>query len=240
MSRSKSHYLEAMGIQRWALRPEWRAAAQRLDRGPAQPSSPAPAAAPAAGSVPDAALDWEALELRVAACVRCELHTTRARTVFGSGSRQAGWMIIGEGPGAEEDRQGVPFVGRAGKLLDNMLRAIGLQREAVYITNVVKCRPPGNRDPRPEEIAACRPYLERQIELLEPRILLAVGRIAAQTLLDTQAPLGRLRGKLHDYGPRHIPLVVTYHPAYLLRSPAQKARAWDDLRLAREAMETRQ
>jgi DNA polymerase len=143
-------------------------------------------------------------------------------------------MVIGEAPGAEEDRKGEPFVGRAGQLLDAMLRAIGLDRGTnVYIANVLKSRPPGNRDPKPEEVAACLPYLMRQIALLQPRLMLAVGRIAAQNLLSTDMPLGRLRGKVHHFGELNTPLIVTYHPAYLLRTPADKRKAWEDLKFAR-------
>ena len=144
--------------------------------------------------------------------------------------------MIGEGPGADEDQQGEPFVGRAGKLLNPMLLAIGLKREQAYITNIVRCRPPENREPTPEEAAQCRPFLNRQIALIRPRIILAVGRIAAQNLLATDTPIGKLRGQVHRFGPARIPLVVTYHPAYLLRSPREKRRAWDDLRLARRAL----
>jgi DNA polymerase len=158
------------------------------------------------------------------------LHESRTQTVFGVGNQNADWLIIGEAPGAEEDRRGEPFVGRAGKLLDEMLRAAGQSREQVFIANVLKCRPPNNRDPAADEAAACRSYLERQIELLKPKIILAVGRIAAQQLLHTDTPVGRLRGRVHHLG--DIPLVVTYHPAYLLRSPTQKRKSWQDLCLA--------
>jgi DNA polymerase len=154
--------------------------------------------------------------------------------VFGVGSREAEWLVVGEAPGAEEDRQGEPFVGRAGQLLNSMLRAIGLAREQVYIANVLKCRPPQNRDPSAVEAAECLPYLERQIALLRPKILLVVGRIAAQNLLRTDAPLGRLRQQVHVFGELRVPLVVTYHPAYLLRSPGEKRKAWEDLKFARE------
>ena len=154
--------------------------------------------------------------------------------MFGVGSPAADWMIIGEAPGAEEDRRGEPFVGRAGKLLDEMLLAIGEQRESVFIANILKCRPPNNRDPSADEAASCRPYLDRQIELVGPKIVLAVGRIAAQQLLQSDAPVGRLRGKVHQLG--DTPLVVTYHPAYLLRSPSQKRKSWDDLCLAAGVM----
>ena len=175
-------------------------------------------------------LNWDELEACVAGCTRCELAQSRTNTVFGVGNPGADWLIIGEAPGAEEDRRGEPFVGRAGKLLDEMLRAIGESRETVFIANILKCRPPNNRDPKPTESAACREYLERQIELVQPRIILAVGRIAAQTLLQSDEPVGRMRGRPHDLG--GIPLVVTYHPAYLLRSPSQKQKSWSDLCLA--------
>lgn len=177
---------------------------------------------------------WDDLRAAVAACTSCSLHTSRTQTVFGVGDTQADWMIIGEAPGAEEDRRGEPFVGRAGKLLDEMLRAVGRSRDRVFIANILKCRPPNNRDPKAEESAACRGYLQRQIELVEPKIILAVGRIAAQLLLETDEPVGRLRGSRHQLG--DTPLVVTYHPAYLLRSPTQKRKAWDDLCLAKRLM----
>ena len=179
-----------------------------------------------------ATLDWTALAACVAECTRCELHQGRTQTVFGVGDRAARWLVIGEAPGAEEDKRGEPFVGRAGALLNAMLAAIGLSREAVYIANILKCRPPHNRDPKPAEVLACAAYLERQIALIQPTIILAVGRIAAQNLLKVDTPIGRLRGQLHHYGDRSIPVVVTYHPAYLLRSPSEKRKAWDDLRLA--------
>jgi len=154
--------------------------------------------------------------------------------VFGVGNRSAEWLVVGEAPGAEEDQRGEPFVGRAGQLLNAMLRAIGLAREQVYIANMLKCRPPNNRDPLVGEVTECAPYLERQVALLKPKIMLVVGRIAAQNLLQTTVPLGRLRLKVHAYGPARVPLVVTYHPAYLLRTPLDKRKAWDDLKFARE------
>ena len=181
---------------------------------------------------------WENLQKRVPACIRCDLHTSRTQTVFGVGNKDADWLIIGEAPGAEEDRQGEPFVGRAGQLLNSMLMAVGLQREQVFITNILKCRPPNNRDPRPEEVASCEPYLQRQIELIKPKIVLCVGRIAAQNLLKVDTPIGKMRGKKYSYEPLNIPVVVTYHPAYLLRSPTQKSKSWDDLLLAKSLMET--
>lgn len=176
---------------------------------------------------------WKILQTEVSGCVQCQLHTSRTQTVFGVGNRSADWMIIGEAPGADEDRQGEPFVGRAGQLLNEMLRAVGLERGQVYIANILKCRPPGNRDPKPGEVSACAGYLNRQVALIQPRLILAVGRIAAQNLLQVDLPVGRLRGSVHRFGPLDIPAVVTYHPAYLLRSPSQKRKAWADLCLAR-------
>jgi uracil-DNA glycosylase len=219
--------LDLLGIERWQLRGGAPAAVpSEVESVPGNTlQAPAPA-------IPQ--LDsWQALSAEVAACTACALHATRTRTVFGVGDRNAEWLVIGEAPGAEEDRRGEPFVGRAGQLLDAMLRAIGLPRERVYIANILKSRPPDNRDPRAEEVAACMPFLLRQIALLQPRIILVVGRIAAQNLLSTDTPIGRLRGQLHAFGPQRIPLVVTYHPAYLLRSPGEKRKAWDDLKLAR-------
>jgi uracil-DNA glycosylase family 4 len=182
----------------------------------------------------DAIAQWETLRTEILSCTRCLLHKTRTQGVVGVGPQRTDWMVIGEAPGAEEDRRGEPFVGRAGHLLDAMLHAIGLNRGTnVYIANVLKSRPPGNRDPKPEEVAACLPYLMRQIALLQPRLMLAVGRIAAQNLLNTDMPLGRLRGKVHHFGELNTPLIVTYHPAYLLRTPADKRKAWEDLKFAR-------
>ncbi len=180
-----------------------------------------------------AAFDWARLEAAVSGCTSCKLCERRTQTVFGVGDRQAEWMLIGEAPGEQEDRQGEPFVGQAGKLLDSMLRAIGLSRETgVFIANVLKCRPPGNRDPEPDEVAMCDPYLKRQIALVNPRVIVVLGRFAAQSLLQTQTPVGKLRGKVHEV--EGVPVVVTYHPAYLLRTLTDKARAWEDLCLARK------
>ena len=188
-------------------------------------------------SVPDdvrsaaiAQMDWRQLEAVVKACTACRLRAGCTQTVFGVGNRQAEWLVIGEAPGADEDRQGEPFVGRAGQLLNSMLAAIGLKREAVYIANIVKCRPPENRNPAPDEAAACQPFLDRQIALIRPKLILALGRVAAQNLLQTSAPIGQLRGCVHEL--RGIPVVVTYHPAYLLRSPGEKRKAWADLQFA--------
>lgn len=229
----RRQYLDAMGIQVW------------LAARPAQATSPAPPAATTyiaevaevadAQEVGDdiAGLTWEALRGRVLRCTRCGLHKTRTQGVFGVGDPAAQWLIVGEAPGAEEDRQGEPFVGPAGKLLNNMLLAVGLRREQVYITNIVKSRPPNNRDPLPEEARACEPYLQRQIALIRPKLVLAVGRVAAQSLLKTERPVGALRGRKWHYPDTDIPVVVTYHPAYLLRSPQEKRKAWDDLQLAR-------
>jgi uracil-DNA glycosylase len=187
-------------------------------------------------------LDWNGLIATVKACQRCALHQTRTQAVFGVGDPGAQWLVIGEAPGADEDRQGEPFVGRAGQLLNSMLKAMGLAREQVFIANILKSRPPNNRDPRPEEVRECIPYLYRQIELIDPRLILCVGRIAAQTLLATDTPIGKLRGKLHHLAPVHPagksrPMIVTYHPAYLLRSPAEKRKAWGDLVLAMQTFE---
>ena len=177
-------------------------------------------------------LDWEALQREVAGCRLCSLHENRTQTVFGVGNRNADWMLIGEAPGAEEDRRGEPFVGRAGKLLDSMLHALGLGRQQVFIANILKCRPPNNRDPRPEEVVACSNYLEQQINTVKPKLILALGRVAAQNLLKTETPIGKMRGKRFHYGDPAVPVVVTYHPAYLLRSPREKRKSWQDLRLA--------
>ena len=196
------------------------------------------------------ALDWPALREAVAACQACTLCQGRTQTVFGVGDRQADWMVVGEAPGEQEDLQGEPFVGPSGQLLDNMLKAIGLSRHAgadsegaavgegprgVYIANVVKCRPPGNRNPQPDEVATCDPYLARQVALVRPKIILAMGRFAVQSLLQTPEPIGKLRGRVHDY--QGVPVIVTYHPAYLLRNLPEKAKAWADLCLAMDVAE---
>jgi uracil-DNA glycosylase len=179
-------------------------------------------------------LDWTPLAAQVAACTRCALAKGRLQAVFGRGARRARWLVVGEAPGEEEEQAGEPFVGRTGQLLDAMLRAAGLAPEDVHVTHVVKCRPAADREPRPEEVHECRPYLERQIALVEPRLILAVGRIAAQNLLGVDTPLAALRGRIHRLAPIGLPVVVTYHPAYLLRSPSHKREAWADLRQAME------
>ena len=184
------------------------------------------------------AMGWNALRETAGACTACKLCEGRKQVVFGTGSTQAQWLIVGEAPGEQEDLQGEPFVGKSGQLLDSMLRSIGLTRgeappqHQVYIANTIKCRPPGNRNPQPDELAQCEPFLIRQLELLQPRIILAMGRFAVQSLLRSGEPVGRLRGHVHRY--QGVPLIVTYHPAYLLRNPEDKARAWDDLCLAVE------
>ncbi|MEO6697334.1 MAG: uracil-DNA glycosylase [Gammaproteobacteria bacterium] len=231
----RRQYLQAMGIDVW----ERRAAA--AESSPAETprggvflrsdSEPLPNVADSVQST-IMNMDWPILEQAILTCTRCPLHKTRTHAVPGVGNRKAEWLVIGEAPGADEDRQGEPFVGRAGQLLNSMLKAIGLEREAVYIANILKCRPPNNRDPLPEEAATCEPYLQRQITLLKPKIILAVGRIAAQNLLKTDTKIGALRGKRHVYPGSDIPVVVTYHPAYLMRSPQEKRKAWEDLQLA--------
>jgi DNA polymerase len=212
--------LEALGVDAYVPRERARAA---------------PAGTGAADRAPVAAADWEALAQEVSGCRLCGLCETRTQTVFGVGDRQARLMVVGEAPGAEEDRQGEPFVGRAGQLLNAMLRAAGFERGEVFIANVLKCRPPNNRDPSDEEAARCLPYLRRQIALVAPQAILCLGRIAAQRLLGTEQPVGKLRGRVHDLD--GVPVVVTYHPAYLLRSPGEKRRSWDDLKLALRVLE---
>ena len=215
MSR-RAEVLAEMGIS-----PVW-----RLKSKPAVSNPAIPEIAPAG---------WIPLKAAVSGCVKCGLHKTRTQTVFGVGDENADWILIGEAPGAEEDRLGDPFVGQAGKLLDNMLAAIGLSRRAnVYIANVLKCRPPGNRNPTPEEVAQCSPHLLQQIELIKPKLIVAMGRFAAQTLLETSASIASLRGRVHQYA--GVPLIVTYHPAYLLRTLEDKAKTWEDLLFAKKVM----
>jgi len=217
-SELRHQYLKVMGVQQWVVRNSGVTVAE-VEPAHAQVSA-------------DTLYEWQKLERQVTGCTRCALHQTRTQTVFGTGNRNAEWMIIGEAPGAEEDRQGEPFVGRAGRMLNEMLFAAGYQRADVFIANILKCRPPANRDPSTDEIGCCQPYLQQQIELVQPKLLLAVGRIAAHGLLQTTAPLVRLRGAVHYYGEKEIPLIVTYHPAYLLRSPLEKRKVWQDLQLA--------
>lgn len=231
LSQRQRQYLDAMGIEVWLSRSGSGPAAAMDVTGEVE--VPAPAAVDSAALADAGRPDWEALRARVSACRSCaELADTRKQTVFGVGDEQADWMIIGEAPGADEDRLGEPFVGRAGQLLNAMLAAVGLGRKRVYIANILKCHPPRNRDPLPQEAAACAGFLERQIALVDPKLIIVVGRIAAHNLLNTDTPIGRLRGKVHHLGPERRPVVVTYHPAYLLRKPQEKAKVWQDLQLA--------
>lgn len=226
-------YLKAMGIDVWISRnpvPDEEKPPVIEQPAPPVPNAVLTSAEPRPSIALSEAESWDLLQSEVAQCRKCSLCESRTQTVFGSGNRQTEWMIIGEAPGQQEDLQGQPFVGNAGALLTEMLRAIGLGREEVYIANILKCRPPGNRDPKPEETASCRDYLNRQLALIRPKIILAVGRIAAQTLLATDEPLARLRGKIHTLN--GIPLVVVYHPAYLLRNLPDKKKAWADLQFA--------
>jgi DNA polymerase len=211
----RRYYLDTMGIQLW----------QSLEP---QPGDVAVDENVAVDEPDNNNIIWQQLEQAVSDCSKCGLHQTRTQTVFGVGNRNAELLIIGEAPGRDEDLQGEPFVGRAGKLLNAMLAAIGFQREQVYIANILKCRPPNNRDPSPEEAAACNPWLQQQIELIQPDVILALGRIAAHHLLNTDQSLGALRGKQHQYA--GIPLIVSYHPAYLLRKPIEKRKSWQDLK----------
>jgi DNA polymerase len=231
MSELRNRYLEEIGIPVFTLRTPAVSAAVEAPLSLA--AEPRAAGAQGVGANDDV---WSELAERVRHCTLCGLHKGRTQTVFGVGRRDAPLFVIGEAPGADEDRQGEPFVGRAGQLLNAMLRSIGLPRGEVYIANILKCRPPNNRDPQPEESSSCTPYLSQQIALVKPRVLLAVGRIAAQWLLQTDTPIGRLRGRVLSYGERNMPLVVTYHPAYLLRSPLAKATAWTDLCLVKQLL----
>ena len=221
-------YLEVMGIDVWVPRASAHSEQALITEAVAAIDSAEPETSASATD------SWAVLEAEVANCNRCALCTTRTQTVFGSGNKQADWMLVGEAPGQHEDEQGLPFVGSAGLLLTEMLRAIGLIREEVFITNILKCRPPNNRDPHVDEVERCNDYLQRQQRLIQPKIILAVGRIAAQTLLKTDAPLSRLRGKVHTFN--NTPVVVVYHPAYLLRSLPEKRKAWQDLILATQTI----
>ena len=231
---------EAAPLAEGAALPTAKATPSR-ERPSAAPTAETPASAATAGAPTDdrririLRMDWEPLKADVAQCTACPLHEKRTNTVFGVGDEQADWMFVGEGPGAEEDAKGEPFVGQAGRLLDNMLAAAGMKRgENVYIANVVKCRPPGNRNPEPGEMHRCEPYLARQIMLIRPKLIIAMGRVAASHLLDTTASIASLRGRVHNY--QGTPLIVTYHPAYLLRNLPDKAKAWVDLWFARDTM----
>jgi uracil-DNA glycosylase family 4 len=222
MENQRQDYLQAMGIQAWQLKNT------PLEKTPQESHQQNPITA--------ANSDWESLRAAVRACTACGLDKSRTQTVFGVGNLNADLVVIGEAPGFNEDKQGEPFVGRAGQLLNAMLEAIGFARENVYIANILKCRPPNNRDPQTEEVNLCTPFLTKQIALLNPKLLLAVGRIAAQFLLNSKTALGQLRGRLHSFN--HMPLIVTYHPAYLLRSPKDKNKAYQDLLLAYRTLQT--
>lgn len=239
-SESRALYLRALGVDIWVSRKQETIPAAGVSaEGSARSDATSFASENRVNTTTTdvSTLDWPQLESAVKSCTQCDLHKTRKQTVFGVGDRQAQWMVIGEAPGADEDAQGEPFVGRAGQLLNSMLKATGLRREEVFIANVMKCRPPQNRDPTPAEAACCKPFLHRQIELVNPKLILCVGRIAAQNLLDTDMQIGKMRGQVHRLGAAQRPVIVTYHPAYLLRSPGEKRRAWDDLVLAMRTFE---
>jgi len=243
-SERQTKMLHEMGIRLWQPPPSEPDAAVSIPEAVAVETAEHPSAVAATPSLGDVAtLGWDQLREAVTACTACGLCKGRRQTVFGVGHQRAHWMIVGEAPGEQEDIQGEPFVGKSGQLLDNMLRAIGLGRaelpgvegdaaaaRQVYIANTIKCRPPGNRNPEPDELARCEPFLIRQLQLVQPKIILAMGRFAVQSLLRSSEPIGRLRGRVHQY--QGVPLIVTYHPAYLLRNPEEKAKAWDDLCLA--------
>jgi uracil-DNA glycosylase family 4 len=216
-------HLAEMGIHRWAR------------RHPAGPGDDPVLSAEIPVEVIQGANDWEILQGKVAACQLCTLAKSRTQTVFGAGSESARWMFVGEAPGVEEDLRGIPFVGRAGKLLTAIIESIGLTRDEVFIANVLKCRPPGNRDPMGEEVTQCHGYLQAQIDHVQPDIIIALGAFAAHALLRSVEPIARLRGKVYHYGKSETPLVATYHPAYLLRSPMEKRKVWDDLKIALQA-----
>lgn len=276
-SLRRQQTLQALGLTRWVRRDAVLTAMPEPDvvhasstervvheiaSAPSRPETPAVTSAtatktpdstsartmrPEAASLPLVPEDWEGLRAAVADCRRCKLCETRTHTVFGVGPQTAPLMIVGEGPGAQEDATGEAFVGRAGKLLDEMLRAIGYSRdENTFIANVVKCRPPGNRDPEADEVAACRAYLDQQVRLLKPRLIVGLGRVAAHRLLDTKLPMSKLRGDLHEYrfgtdaktaNDASFPVMLTYHPAYLMRSPREKAKAWADLKQIRRFLD---
>lgn len=225
-SDRRARCLQALGIDDWRTRGVPAPAVPVAP--PAVAGPPLPALTPSPRAAPG---DWDSLQAAVASCRKCRLSETRTRTVFGVGPRGAPLMVVGEGPGADEDAQGEPFVGRAGKLLDEMLRAIGRsRRDNTFITNVVRCRPPGNREPAEDEAEECRPFLEQTLKQVRPRLIVALGRVAAQRLLASDTPIGRMRGQTYAWGSEATPLMVTYHPAYLLRNPGDKAKSWEDLK----------
>ena len=236
MEESKRlYYLDQMGIQAWVSNTAIVEEVQKQHEqaiGATQDTKSANAKETLSSEEIKVVANLDELKQTVSNCIKCDLHRSRTQTVFGVGHPAAEWLIIGEAPGADEDRMGEPFVGRAGQLLTSMLRAMGLAREEVFIANILKCRPPNNRDPHVDEISNCSSYLRQQIELLQPKIILVVGRIAAQSLLNVDTPIGKMRGQKFVYQDTAIPVVATYHPAYLLRSPQQKRKAWDDLKFA--------
>jgi len=248
---NRAEILKQMGITQWVLRSDGSSVEVSPETAPAVVDTVAPLATtrppmPSANNTaPESPLEiaplaavtsvaetLDALNIEVQNCQACGLAASRTQTVFGEGPARADWLFIGEAPGQQEDRQGKPFVGRAGGLLTQMLLALGQSREQVFIANILKCHPLGNRDPLPDELAACEPFLLQQITLLQPKVIVALGRISAQALLKSEQPLGRMRGQVYRYGPNDTPLIVTYHPAYLLRNPADKSKVWQDLLLA--------
>jgi len=229
VSATQKSYLKAMGISIWKSRRELPNAKQE-EHFKKQPDIQAQ------DLEANGDIGWDLLRSQVAECTACELHKSRTQTVFGVGNKTADWMIVGEAPGKDEDLKGEPLVGRAGQLLNQMLLAIGVSREQVFIANILKCRPPNNRDPQPEEVVACHSFLTQQIQLVAPKVILAVGRIAAQNLLHSKETIGRIRGNVYHYSDNQIPLVATYHPAYLLRSPTEKRKVWADLVLAKNSI----
>lgn len=232
MGDTKQQYLSAMGIEVWQAKTANANVVASTVAAPSAVASPSFAENPALPVEPNFIADdkqWEILRAKALACSLCDLCKTRTNVVFGVGNQQADIMLIGEAPGANEDLQGEPFVGRAGMLLNEMLHAIGLDRKDVYIANILKCRPPNNRDPAPDEVAKCTPYLEQQIAFINPKIIIAVGRIAAHFLLNSADSMSKLRNQVHKYGSKQIPLFVIYHPAYLLRSPGEKRKAYVDM-----------
>jgi len=238
--QQRRQYLEAMGIQTWSLRqPQSHAVdetRQSTDTVVAQASQSEVAVSEQGADLPAVATDWMGLQAEVNSCRRCELSQHRNQTVFGVGNQNADWLVIGEAPGADEDAIGEPFVGASGKLLNQMLLAVGLKRETIYITNIVKCHPGNNREPSLEHAVACEAYLKQQVALIQPKVIFAVGRVAAQNLLKSKQKVAEMRGQTFEYGDTKIPLVVSYHPAYLLRTPSAKRKAWQDLLVARQIL----
>lgn len=234
----QKHYLQAMGIPTWSARRELPGAAKKVDI--SIPEVVTKDEVAFTSIIERDTNEWQRLKQQVSLCQACDLASSRTNVVFGVGNDSAKLMIIGEAPGQDEDRQGEPFVGRAGQLLNQMLLAIGIARESVFIANILKCRPPNNRDPRPEEVVKCADFLLRQIQYIKPKIILSVGRISAQNLLQKDEAIGRLRGQIYQHPLLHIPIIVTYHPAYLLRSPQEKQKVWKDLLLIKQTLAEKQ